>query len=167
MRPLTNVIREGLRRQGITEAIEDISEIVFDYAPEELAVAWKNLATGTLREPISPRQYFPMGEPPAVYPPLSRPAEFAHGVFQGACLKDPDSGFPFGSSVGLNVDGGNRFIRALNFCKRRRNWKVKGPGRMLVIRFGTPRAPRPFAIGEQCHFGLGLFLRVSQEGLVR
>jgi CRISPR-associated protein Csb2 len=158
MRPLTNVIREGLRRQGITEEIEEISEIVFDYAPEELAVARENLATGTLREPISPRQHFPMGEPPAVYPSLPRLADFAHGIFQGASLKDPDSGFPFGSSVGLNVDDGNRFIRALSFCRRRRNWRAKGHGRMLMVRFESPRSPRPFAIGEQCHFGLGLFV---------
>ena len=27
----TNVIREGLRRQGIAEAIKEISEIVFDH----------------------------------------------------------------------------------------------------------------------------------------
>ena len=163
MRPVTKVIREGLRRQGITETIEEIQEIVFDYAPEELATIQRSLAIGTLREPIPPRQYFPVSDPPAIYPPLPRPAEFARGVFEGACLKDPDSGFPLGLSVGLRVDRGRRFIRALSFCRRRRNSHAKGHGRMLMVRFAVPRVPRPFAIGEQCHFGLGLFLPVSQE----
>jgi len=162
-RPITKVIREGLRRQGIDENIEAISEIVFDYASEELSVAQSAVAAGALQEPIPPRQYFPAGEAPLLYPPLPRLAEIAHGRLYGACLKDPDSGFPFGLSVGLKVDGGSRFIRALSFCRRRRNWQVKGHGRILMIRFAAPRTPRPFAIGDQCHFGLGLFVPIPER----
>jgi hypothetical protein len=162
-RPITRVVREGLRRRGIAEQIEEISEFVFDYAPEELIAAQRALAMGALQEPIPPRQYFSMGEAPSLYPPLPRPPVVAHERVQGACLKDPDSGFPFGLSVGLNVDGGNRFIRALSFCRRRRNWQAKGYGRMLMIRFEAPRTPRPFAIGDQCHFGLGLFLPIAEK----
>jgi CRISPR-associated protein Csb2 len=137
-RSITKVIREGLRRQGIAEEIEAISEIVFDYAPEALMAVRRGLAAGALQEPIAPRQYF-SSDPPSLYPPLPRPSVVAHGRFQGACLKDPDSGFPFGLSVGLSVDCGSRFIRALSFCRRRRNWQVKGYGRMLMIRFAAPR----------------------------
>jgi CRISPR-associated protein Csb2 len=162
-RPLTKVICDGLRRQEITEAIEEMSEIVFDYALEELMAAQRHLAAGAIQEPIAPRQYFPLSDSPAVYPPLPRPAQVAGGGFQGACLKDPDSGFPFGLSVGLRVNDGSRFIRALSFCRRRRNWQVKGYGRMLMIRFSVPRAPRPFAIGAHCHFGLGLFIPIAED----
>lgn len=157
-RPITRVIREGLQRHGITETIADIAEIVFDYAPRELMSVQKALAAGNVEEPVHPRQRFAAADSSSPYLPLPRPHEFADDRFQGAFLKDPDSGYPFGLSVGLSVDGGNRFIRALSFCRRRRKWLAKGYGRMLRIRFKAPRASRPFAIGDQCHFGLGLFV---------
>jgi hypothetical protein len=50
----------------------------------------------------------------------------------------------------------------LSFCRRRRNFQAKGHGRMFHIRFREPRLPRPFAIGDQCHFGLGLFIPVPE-----
>jgi len=162
LRPITRVIREGLRRQGITEDIEDLSEIVFDYAPEELKATLEAVAAGTLHEPASPRQFFAVAEAPSTYPPLPRLHEFAHDRFQGACLKDPDMGYPFGLSVGLRVDCGSRFVRAMSFCGRRRRFQVKGSGRMFLIRFRDPRLPRPFAIGDQCHFGLGLFIPIGE-----
>jgi hypothetical protein len=31
---------------------------------------------------------------------------------------------------------------------------------MFRIQFREPRQPRPFAIGDQCHYGLGLFIPV-------
>jgi hypothetical protein len=162
LRPITRVIREGLRRQGIVEDIEEISEIVFDYAPEELTPTLDAVAASMLREPIPPRQYFAVADSPSTYPPLPRFAEIAHDRFRGACLKDPNTGYPFGLSVGLRVDCGNRFVRALSFCRRRRQFQVKGSGRMFLIRFLAPRAPRPFAIGDQCHFGLGLFIPIHE-----
>lgn len=162
LRPISPVIHEGLRRQGITEEIEEVSEIVFDYASDELMATLEAVAAGTLQEPTHPRQYFAIAESPSNYPPLPRLHEFAHDRFRGACLKDPDMGYPFGLSVGLRVDCGSRFIRALSFCRQRRRFQVKGPGRMFLIRFRDPRPPRPFAIGDQCHFGLGLFIPVPE-----
>jgi hypothetical protein len=160
LRPITRVIREGLRRQGITEEIEEISEIVFDYASDELMATLEAVAAGTMQEPIHPRQHFAAVEPPSTFPPLPRFHETVCDRFQGACLKDPDTGYPFGLSVGLRVDCGERFVRALSFCRRRRKFQAKGHGRMLLIRFRDPRLPRPFAIGDQCHFGLGLFVPI-------
>ncbi|MFH0900265.1 MAG: type I-U CRISPR-associated protein Csb2, partial [Pseudomonadota bacterium] len=118
-RPITKVIREGLRGQAIVEEIEEISELVFDYAPQGLMAAQDAVSAGLLQEPVPPRQYFSVSDdPPSLYPSLARPAAFARGRFQRTCLKDPDSGFPFGLSVGLSVDCGNRFIRALSFGRR-------------------------------------------------
>lgn len=162
-RPITRVIREGLRRQGITEEIEEISEIVFDYAPDELMATLGAVAARGLREPTQPRQYFAVVEPPSTFPPLPRFHETVCDRIQGACLKDPDTGYPFGLSVGLRVGRGERFVRAMSFCRRRGNVQAKGDGRMFLLRFREPRLPRPFAIGDQCHFGLGLFLPVPEH----
>jgi hypothetical protein len=41
---------------------------------------------------------------------------------------------------------------------------MKGTGRMFQIEFRDPRNPRPFAIGDQCHFGLGLFVPGTVQG---
>jgi hypothetical protein len=79
-------------------------------------------------------------------------------------LKDPDSGHGFGSSVGLLVSNGSRFIRALSFCRRRRAHEVKGNGRVLRIIFNQARPLRPFAIGSQSHFGLGMFVSRDKIG---
>jgi hypothetical protein len=59
----------------------------------------------------------------------------------------------------LFVNQGDRFIRALSFCRNRRSHQVRGHGRMLLLSFREPRRPQPFALGAQCHFGLGLFIR--------
>jgi hypothetical protein len=77
-----------------------------------------------------------------------------------ASLKAPDDPHPAGFSTGLFVDNGNRFIRALAFCRKRRHHVVNGNGRMFLLEFGTPRLTRPFSIGAQAHFGLGLFVPV-------
>lgn len=161
-RAITRVIREGLLCQGITEEVADISEIVFDYAPDELMVAKQAVAAGIAQEPIPHRQYFGVADSTSTYPPLPRPLEFPQERFRGGCLKDPDAGFPFGLSIGLTVDGGQRFIRALSFCRRRRNCQAKGYGRMFRIRFQAPRSSTPFALGDQCHFGFGLFVPIDK-----
>lgn len=41
---------------------------------------------------------------------------------------------------------------------RMRDLPAKGCGRMFLLRFRTPKQPRPFAIGDRSHFGLGLFV---------
>ena len=78
----------------------------------------------------------------------------------GASIKAPDDPQQPGFATGLFVDSGNRFIRALAFCRKRRHHVVNGNGRMFLLEFATPRPSRPFSIGAQAHFGLGLFVPV-------
>lgn len=141
--------------------VETVEEIVFDYAPEELAQTVAALLDGKVRQPLAPRQYFSVIDPPAAYPPLPSLRGVGDMRFAGASLKDPGDGFPFGLAVGLTVDQGSRFIRAMSFCKRRRGYEIKSFGRMFRIQFRALRRPKPFAIGDQCHFGLGLFVPAS------
>ena len=77
-----------------------------------------------------------------------------------ACMKALAPGF----ATGLCVDSGSRFIRALAFCRKRRQHIVNGNGRMLQLEFATPRPARPFSIGAQAHFGLGLFVPLGGPG---
>jgi hypothetical protein len=151
-----------LRQQWLIEQDDDVTiqELVFDYDPSQLAEVQRVVAEGVLRPPIPPRQYFPVIAPPAGFAELPKtigPASKADW-YRGAAWKDPDEPFTFGLCSGLCVDEGRRFIRAFAFCRRRRNHEVRGPGRMFCLIFRDKRAPRPFAIGDQCHFGLGLFL---------
>ena len=36
---------------------------------------------------------------------------------------------------------------------------------MLVIKFRERKHPQPFAIGSQCHFGLGLFVAYNGQAV--
>jgi hypothetical protein len=160
-RPIVPELVKGLRIKGIlleTEEVDTINEIVFDYEPSELAATVAAVATGSLTEPVPPRQCFPGMGTPGQFAPLPHAALVGGPSFVGAWLKNPDDGFPLGLSVGLTVNQGTRLIRAASFCRRRRNHQVKGVGRMFQIKFREPRARRPFAIGDQSHFGLGLFI---------
>lgn len=166
-RPLRPQIIAGLMGQrlvGSEDDIEAIEELAFDYDPSELAETQRALSAGTVSEPLPPRQYFPVIEPPTAYPPLPTPHQTRDVRYLNAIVKDPDAGYPFGLSLGLWVGQGTRFIRALSFCRRRRGVEVRSHGRMLRITFRTARSPRPFAIGSQCHFGLGLFVPERSEG---
>lgn len=161
LRPITYELVKGLMSQGVIateDGLKTIHEIVFDYAPAELATVRAALAEQRVSEPIPPRQFFPVVNPPEQFPPLPSTTSSAHRFFVGASLKDPDDGFPFGLSIGVTVNEGTRFIRAMSFCRRRRQHQAKGYGRMFRIEFHEPKNPRPFAIGDQCHFGLGLFI---------
>jgi CRISPR-associated protein Csb2 len=165
-RPIGPELVKSLKIQGVIteeEDLERIQEIVFDYAPQELTATIEEVTSGRVSEPVPPRQYFPVAAPPLVYPPLPRLGDMFTERFRGGYLKDPDAGFPFGLSVGLLVDGGTRFVRAMSFCRRRRQFQAKGYGRMFLLRFRVPRSPRPFALGDQCHFGLGLFTPVAER----
>ena len=75
-------------------------------------------------------------------------------------LQHPDETPRSGSVSGFRVDSETRFIRALSFCRRRRRHELKGPGLCFQITFAEPRPAVPFAIGDQAHFGLGLFVPV-------
>jgi hypothetical protein len=145
---------KGLRIKGVTAADDEvlgIDEIVFDYSPVELAATMEAVADRRAIEPIPPRQFFPVINPPGQFPPLPHTVWAGGHSFAASFLKNPDDLFGFGLSVGLMVNEGTRFIRAASFCRRRRNLQVKGIGRMFRIRFREPRQPRPFAIGDQCH----------------
>jgi len=161
IRPITPELLKGLLIQGVVAAeseVKTIQEIVFDYATAELAEVRSAVTEHRTTEPVPPRQFFPVVAPPEQFPPLPSTPSSIHRSFVGASLKDPDDGFPFGLSIGLTANEGTRFIRAMNFCKRRRQHQAKSYGRMFRIEFHEPRNPRPFAIGDQCHFGLGLFM---------
>ncbi len=166
MRPITPELLKSLKVQGLITGVEEvrtIQELVFDYALDELAAILTDVNGGLVNEPIPPRQYFSVIEPPSKYPPLPRLGQVSLGRFRGACLKDPDAGFTLGTAVGFFVDGGTRFIRAMSFTRRRRQLQAKGYGRMFLFRFRSPRQPRPFAIGDQSHFGLGLFVPLAHD----
>ena len=166
VRSLKREVVKGLQIQGIIDVQEDVAkveEIVFDYMPDELAGVVVEVAAGNVTEPVPPRQFFPVIDAPDNHPPLANPSIIHDDRYEGAALKDADTGHCFGASLGLRVDGGTRFIRALSFCLRRRRHEVRGRGRMLQITFKRPKSPRPFAIGDQCHFGLGLFVPVGHR----
>jgi hypothetical protein len=168
VRPVTSEIIKALRQQRLIETeseVEIIEELVFDFAPEELAVVQQAIVAGQVVEPVPPRQYFPAIDPPGEFPPLPKSDDFRDRRYPKAHLKNPDLSYPFGQAVGLFVDQRMRFIRALSFCRRRRKVQIQGPGRMFLIVFRQPRNPRPFAIGAQCHFGLGLFRPLESESL--
>ena len=170
IRPVSPELLKSLRIQTVIADdgdVDTICEIVFDYAPDELASTLNEVSGGRVTEPVPPRQYFPVIEPPSEYPPLPRLSGMSSGRFRGACLKDADAAFALGTTVGLLVDNGTRFIRAMSFTRRRRHSQAKGFGRMFLLRFRTPKQPRPFAIGDQSHFGLGLFVPLAQDDFDR
>jgi CRISPR-associated protein Csb2 len=157
-RPISAVILEALRDQNIitdSNEVESIRELVFDFDPASLPIP---TATGTTAKAIPPRQYFPVVSPPSDPIPLAVRGQDYPPAYPGVCWKDPDQGYPFGLSVGLFVSGGTRFVRSLSFCRNRRGRQAMGYGRMLCIRFRDARQPQPFALGSQCHFGLGQFV---------
>jgi CRISPR-associated protein Csb2 len=154
-------IRKRLRQQQLIDRDDDVEihEFVFDYAPSELDAVQLAIANGEIHPPIPPRQYFPVIDPPTLYPELPRPvsAGLLNDRYEGSTQKDPDEPFTFGLCSGMNV-GGGRFLRSLAFCRRRRNHEVRGPGRMFCLVFRNERSRKPFAVGDQCHFGFGLFV---------
>jgi|GEM_PF-2746837 len=160
IRPISRYIIEELQEQKLIRAPKDVllEEIVFDYDSRQLSTVTRAIKAGAIGEPVHPRQYFPVIEPPPTFPPLPRLNGSAVGRYSGACLKDPDRGYPFGLSIGMLADGGSRFIRAMSFVRRRRNKTVRGFGRAFRVTFSTRLPAKLFAVGDQCHFGLGLFI---------
>jgi hypothetical protein len=141
--------------------VKSIQEIVFDYAPSELRKINHALSQHEITEPVPPRQFFPVIASPDIFPPLPSNGKLNDRRFQGGFLKNPDDGFPFGMSIGILTNEGTKFVRAMSFCRQRRSHKAKGYGRIFYIEFNKPRSSNPFAIGDQCHFGLGLFVPVK------
>ncbi|RLS31379.1 MAG: hypothetical protein DWH80_07950 [Planctomycetota bacterium] len=167
LRPITPILQRGLVEYGITADVKQIDELVFDYAPADLAEVCESIAANVARQPIPPRQFFPVIEPPSTFPSLSQPDGSCNSRYKGACIRNADDPqYPFGLTVGLLVNHSTRFVRTLSFCRRRRDAEVKGPGRLFRITFRETQPPRPFALGDQCHFGLGLFVP-EMESAVR
>lgn len=166
IRSLKREVIKGLQLQGAIESedeVFDVEEIVFDYAPDELASVVQAIASHAITEPTSPRQFFPVTEASNEYPSLPKRIVTSDVRYEGASLKAADEGYCFGATLGLRVDHGTRFIRALSFCRRRREHELRGRARMLQITFCQPKPPQPFAIGSQCHFGLGLFFPANRR----
>ncbi len=69
--------------------VKAIQEIVFDYAPDELEVIQSAVALKRIGEPVAPRQYFPVVEPPQAFPPLPWNQSIQDRRFLEASLKDP------------------------------------------------------------------------------
>ena len=135
VRSVVAEIRKSLRLTGIIESEGDLvraSELVFPFERSESKVDDPAIGSGL---PDDPR-------------------------YIGASLKAPDDALQPGSAVGFRVDNGNRFIRALEFCRKRRQHVVEGNGRLFLLDFAAPLPARPFSIGSQAHFGLGLFVPV-------
>jgi CRISPR-associated protein Csb2 len=135
VRSVVAEIRRSLLLTGIIESERDLvraDELFFPFAQTESRMDEPAIASGM---PDNPR-------------------------YIGASLKAPDDAPQPGSAVGFRVENGNRFIRALEFCRRRRQHVVEGPGRLFVLEFAAPVSARPFSIGAQAHFGLGLFVPV-------
>jgi hypothetical protein len=166
LRAISGIIREGLQRQGFPPDVT-VRELVFDYDIRELRTIVAAVEQGERHPPIPPRQFFCVIDPPAEYPPLAQPMQITYPPYRNAALKDPDEVHPFGLAVGLLVGSGTRFVRAMAFCRSRRGREVKGYGRMLALRFRAPRVPQPFALGDHCHFGLGLFLPAPDDAVPR
>lgn len=165
IRSLKAQVIKSMKLHGVVEhndEVAGIDEIVFDYAPKELAMTQDGVNAEELQPPIAPRQYFPVIEPPSEWPRLPFKSNLKDIRYPDASLKDADDGYCFGNQIGLRVADGTRFIRALNFCRRRRRHELKGRARMLRIKFALPRSSRPFAIGGQAHFGMGLFTTTSE-----
>jgi CRISPR-associated protein Csb2 len=167
-RSLKDQIRQSLSQIGLPTP-DEIDEIVFDYDPSSL---------GSVKA-SDPRQEFlthvqtdlqgPSGETvvqrggfliASLNAPLPVPATGIDPIrYPRACTRDPDQASPLGLSRGLYVSNGQRFVPALAFHRiRTEDDQAKGPGMMLRIRFSSRRPSRPFAIGQFCHFGLGLFV---------
>ena len=161
IRSLKREVIKGMQLQGVIDSedeVFDVEEIIFDYAPGELATVVEAIASQAITEPTSPRQFFPVIQAPTEYPSLPNYFVASDVRYVGAYLKNADERYCFGATLGLCVDHGTRFIRALSFCRRRREHELRGRARMLQITFSQPKPPRPFAIGSQCHFGIGLFV---------
>ncbi|HLK13984.1 MAG TPA: hypothetical protein VKT78_04200 [Fimbriimonadaceae bacterium] len=106
-------IRKRLRQQQLIDHDDEVEihELVFDYEPAELMAVQRAVTNGELSQPVPPRQYFPVIDPPAKYaqlPELASPVARS-GRYEGCVQKEPDAAFTFGVSSGMRVQGGRRF----------------------------------------------------------
>ncbi len=167
-RLLKEQIRQSLSRIGLP-VVDQIEEIVFDYDPASL----RALATSDPRQQLLAHVQADLQGPSGeivvqrggfLIAVLSAPLPTAAtGIdpvrYPRACTRDPDDACPLGLNRGLFVANGQRFVPALAFHRvRAEDDRAKVPGVMLRIRFASRHTSRPFAIGQFCHFGLGLLV---------
>lgn len=165
LRSLQAVVRKSLRNQQLIDADNDVTidELIFDYDPAQLANLQQPIESSDSVQSQPPRQLFQNREEADIIPPLPSRSLIHDVRYPNAMIKDPDAPYCLGTSTGLVVDDATRFIRTLSFCRRRRNHQLQGMGRMLCITFNRARSPKPFAIGDQCHFGMGLFVAEKES----
>lgn len=168
LRSLQAVVRKSLRNQQLIDADNDltIDELIFDYDPAQLANLQQPIESSDSVQSQPPRQLFQNREEADIIPPLPSRSLIHDVRYPNAMIKDPDAPYCLGTSTGLVVDDATRFIRTLSFCRRRRNHQLQGKGRMLCITFNRARSPKPFAIGAQCHFGMGLFVAEKESDAI-
>ncbi|MCC7010116.1 MAG: hypothetical protein IT184_15020 [Acidobacteria bacterium] len=167
-RSLKAQIGRSLQESHVPAAAR-IDEIVFDYDPSSLGrhrerdlrrrfVAHvQNELKDTRGEVVVERGGIAVG---TIMDSLATSApEIDDPRYPNACVRNPDDPVPLGVSRGVFVADGLRFVPALGFQRvRDRRDRAKGPGVMLRVRFDSSQPARPFAIGEFCHFGLGMFV---------
>lgn len=130
--------RGGLKLQKvILKSLTQIGRLNFDVPPKiRQIVAAANVPTELIQDCcFAALPAFPKG----IIFPANRP-------------------LPPGGDFLMAVGSGQNTIRPLDFCRRRKGVTVMTTGRYLQIEFSTPQPRRPFAVGEQAHFGFGLFV---------
>ena len=177
-RPIKDQICRSLSHIGFP-APDQIEEIVFDYnlsslgsvtlwpdPRQQLLVHVQADVQNSAGELVVQRGGFLVAHLNAPLP--NAPIGIDPTRYPGGCVRDPDDDCPLGMSRGIFVANGRRFVPALAFNRiRTSDEPAKGPGVMLRIRFKSRQASRPFAIGQFCHFGLGLFVPSLTRSAIR
>jgi CRISPR-associated protein Csb2 len=167
-RSFKDQVRESISEMGLP-APDQIEEIVFDYNPSSLGSVRASDPRQQLLAHVQADVQDSAGELVIqrggfLIAHLNAPLpSAATGIdptrYPGGCVRDPDDISPLGLNRGLFVANGRRFVSALAFHRVRASDELaKGPGVMLRIRLTSQHPSRPFAIGQFCHFGLGLFV---------
>lgn len=171
-RSLKEQIDESLAKSELPAA-DRIDEIVFDYDLSSLGGLGphdhrQHLVAHVQRDLQGASGDVLVGHGGFVVASLNAPLAAATDIrdprYPAACIRDPDDPAPLGISRGLFVARERRFVPALEFHRvRTAGDRAKGPGVMLRVRFGSSQPARPFAIGQFCHFGLGLFAPIVPQ----
>jgi hypothetical protein len=107
-------------------------------------------------EPPTVHQIVACGNVPASFVNACPPAN--HRAFPKAVLFPANKPLPPGGDFLMSELSGNRTVRPLDFCCRRKGVVINTAGCFLQITFPKPQPRVPFALGHSCHFGLGLFV---------
>jgi hypothetical protein len=177
---LSNIVKEAIKKIPCSGGSQIISveELVFDYDPASLGRHRKNdphcCAIAHLRAELTDSGGSVVAERGDIVaatldaPMPAKGADLDNTCYRGASVCDPDDPRPLGLARGLFVSRGLRFVPALGFQRMRcPEDRAKGPGLMLRVTFESRQQARPFAIGQFCHFGLGLFVPVEPSAIAQ